>query len=193
MLRAQCNSVSADRAATSLLRLNQSYYDQGEKAGKLLAWRIKQQQAERTIGSIQDAGGVVKVNPLEINDTFKSFYEKLYTSEYPSGNDTQATFWDRLEFPEASEHSKSILNATLTVEEISNAIDYMRAGKASGPDELPIDIYKKFKDKLCSPLLEMFLETYENGLLPPSLRGALITLLLKLGKPQTKCDLANEL
>ena len=32
------------------------------------------------------------------------------------------------------------------------------------------------------------MESYENGLLPRSLRGALITLLLKPGKLHTKCD-----
>lgn len=34
----------------------------------------------------------------------------------------------------------------------------------------------------------MFLESLQNGILPPSLRGALITLLPKLGKVNDKCD-----
>jgi hypothetical protein len=66
LLRAQYNSISAGRAAVGLLRLNQSRYDQGEKAGNILAWRIKQQQAERAINSIQDAGGAVMVDPRRL-------------------------------------------------------------------------------------------------------------------------------
>ena len=188
VLRAQYDKISASNVAASLQKLNQTYYDQGEKAGKLLAWRIKQQQAERAINSIEVIGGEVTVHPAEINKAFKSFYEGLYASEYPNNADSQSSFLNNLDFPTLSEIGYNALNAELTEEEISLAIDGMSAGKASGPDGLPIDIYKRFKSKLCRPLLEMFLESYNNGILPPSLRGALITLILKPGKPQTKCD-----
>lgn len=36
--------------------------------------------------------------------------------------------------------------------------------------------------------LEMFTESFQNGTLPLSLRGALITLLPKVGKPKDKCE-----
>lgn len=42
VLRTEYNKLPSDKAAKSLLWLNQAFYDQGEKAGKLLAWRIKQ-------------------------------------------------------------------------------------------------------------------------------------------------------
>ena len=63
----------------------------------------------------------------------------------------------------------------------------MKAGKTAGPDGLPIDLYKKFKQKLLKPLLEMFLEAFNNGGLPISLTGASITLLPKPGKPNDRC------
>ncbi len=44
-LRTQYNELSAKKAAASLMMLRQNYYDQGEKAGKLLAWRIKQKHS----------------------------------------------------------------------------------------------------------------------------------------------------
>lgn len=34
----------------------------------------------------------------------------------------------------------------------------------------------------------MFKESFHNGVLPSSLRGALITLLPKVGKPNNKCE-----
>lgn len=55
-------------------------------------------------------------------------------------------------------------------------------GNSAGSDGLPIDIYKQFKDKLIQPLLGMILESYEKEDLPPSLPGALISLMLKPGK-----------
>ncbi len=57
------------------------------------------------------------------------------------------------------------------------AIDLMKAGKAAGPDGLPIDIYKKFKDKLVRPLLDMLVEAFAENKLPMSLNEAINYLI----------------
>lgn len=41
---------------------------------------------------------------------------------------------------------------------------------------------------MLTPILEMFTESFRNGILPSSLRGALITLLPKVDKPTNKCE-----
>lgn len=46
--------MSATKEMSSLLRLKQTFYDQGEKPGKVLAWRIKQLQNEQLITSLQN-------------------------------------------------------------------------------------------------------------------------------------------
>lgn len=81
-LRAQYEEMSASRVASSMMKLKQSYYDQGEKPGKLLAWRIKQLQSESAINSIQEEGGDVMTDPVKINNVFKDFFSSLYSSEY---------------------------------------------------------------------------------------------------------------
>ena len=43
-LRAKYNVLSTNKATKNLMKLKQSYYEQGEKASKLLAWRIKQME-----------------------------------------------------------------------------------------------------------------------------------------------------
>ena len=89
---------------------------------------------------------------------------------------------DGLDIPTISEVTKHELDRELELEEVSNAILKMRGGKAAGPDGLPIDIYKEFKDRLIGPLLDMYVEAFRQGSLPPSLKSALITLILKPGK-----------
>lgn len=83
-LRIEYNKLSSDAAAKSLMWLKQSYYDQGEKAGRLLAWRIKKMQSERAISSIKTSSGNVTVDPSEIYDSFREFYENVYKSEHAS-------------------------------------------------------------------------------------------------------------
>lgn len=188
LLRSQYNEMSASKAAASLLRTKQAFFDQGEKPGKLLAWRIKQMQNERAITIVQKEDGDFTMEPLEINNAYRLFYEGLYSSDESLHPDSIKTFLDGLVIPTIPERRSEGLGAKLTLGEISDAIDNMKSGKAAGPDGLPIDIYKKFKAKLQSPLLEMFSESFQDGSLPPSLRGALITLLPKPGKPSDKCE-----
>lgn len=190
ILRAQYNETTASKAAADLLKLKQCIFDQGEKPGKILAWRLKQQQTERSIASLKNGKGGHIVDPVAINDKFRDFYEKLYSSEVDIGLTDLGSdpFLNKLNFPQIEENERSTLGASLTLEEISEAIRCMNSGKAAGPDGLPIEIYKIFESKLRKPLLEMFSESLQKGVLPPSLRGALITLLPKPGKPSDKCE-----
>ena len=91
-------------------------------------------------------------------------------------------------FSKVSDNDSSFLDSALTAIEIGEAIDAMNSGKAAGPDGLPIDIYKKCRGKLITPIKDMLQESYENGRLPLSLRGAVITLILKPNKPANKCQ-----
>ena len=185
--RAQYNELSSNKALSDLTRLRQSFYEQGEKAGKLLAWRIKVLQSERAISEITNSSGALTTDPTEINDTFKSYYEKLYTSEPPSDPMLQTTFLDGLEFPRLSDDERNVLDRPIQLAELFEAVGEMSGGKAPGPDGIPIDIYKTFKKKLLPPFLDMVKEAFEKGL-PPTLQSALITVILKPGKSPSRCE-----
>lgn len=186
-LKAEYEVLSTQKAEGGLLRLKQTFYEQGGKPSRLLAWQIKKLDTEKTINAITNEKGDITNIPREINQTFVSFYNKLYQSEYPANSINQNIFLDNLEIPSISEETKLELDKKLDATDINAAICNMKGGKAAGPDGLPIDIYKIFKDKLIAPLLEMYTEAFEGGHLPQSLQNALITLILKPGKPPTEC------
>ncbi len=126
------------------------------------------------------------MNSVEINSSFRTFYESIYRSEYPDNAQLQSEFLDQLDIPTMMDQDKTELDKHLTVEEMSEVVRSMRSGKTPGADRIPIEIYKLFPNKLLPPLLEMFEEACELGSLPPSLRSVLITLVLKPGKPPTE-------
>ncbi len=97
----------------------------------------------------------------------------------------QNILFDELEFPQLAEDAKLDLENNLSIEELVDAVQSMNSGKAPEPDGLPVEIYKTFSKRLMPYLLEMYTESYETGILPPSLRSALITLVLKPGKSPT--------
>lgn len=187
LLRAEYEKQSSFKAASSLLRLKQSFYEQGDRAGKLLAWQIKQLESKTIITTLENKGQTI-VSPKEINNAFKEYYQSLYNTETNCNIQTMNEVLDRLNTPTISEEQKKELELEMTKEDISSAIDAMKLGKRAGPDGIPIDIYRKFKDKLLTPLLDMITETFERNCLPPSLNEALIVLLPKPGKPPTKCE-----
>lgn len=121
-LRAQYEEMSASRVASSMMKLKQSYYDQGEKPGKLLAWRIKQLQSESAINSIQEEGGDITTDPVKINNAFKDFFSSLYSSEYTEDRKQQETFLNEIKIPKISNEVKYNLEADLSEEEVLSAI-----------------------------------------------------------------------
>lgn len=182
ILKAQYNELTSSKIVKNLMWLKQSYYDQGEKNGKLLAWRIKKIQTDRTINSIIDENGEDIVDSQEINNVLKAYYENLYKSEYANFSERQNSFLDKLNFPTLSNEDRCKLEGNLSIEELQEALQCMNNGKAPGPDGIPVEIYKKFAVKLMPHLLDVFNESLEKGVLPPSLRSAIITLVLKPGK-----------
>lgn len=171
-----------------MLRLNQTFYEHGEKPGKLLAWQTKQLETRRTDTSVFNDSGETITDPSGINNTFWTYYENLYKSQTEFDPQAQKTFMDRLNIPTIPQEFAEQLEADLTQEVISTAIDDMKVGKTPGPDGIPVDLYNVFKSKLLQPLLEIFLEAFQTGSLSRSMAGALITLLPKPGKSNNRCE-----
>lgn len=188
ILRAKYNELSTNKVLYSIMRLKQTFYDQGEKAGKLVAWRLKSIQNERSILEIESEEKISITNLQEINNYFQSFYSKLYTSESPATSHMLHSFLGQIEIPVLSEDAKKELNSPIVLSELSDAIDSLKGGKAPGPDGIPIKIYKNYKNMLSVSLLNMCKESLKKGELPISLWNTLITLILKPGKPSPMCE-----
>lgn len=97
------------------------------------------------------------MDPIEINNKFRDFYQQLYKSKYKANNKTvQKLFLDQLQFQTISEDERTALDSALTTEDLSEAIGDINSVKSPGPDGLPVEFYKTFKRKLVRPLLDMY-------------------------------------
>lgn len=74
-------------------------------------------------------------------------------------------FLDEQLIPCISNERNEDLELEINEEEIGQAIHSMQSGKRAGPDGPPIDLYKTFKKKLLTPLLELFLEAFLKHLI----------------------------
>ncbi len=62
---------------------------------------------------------------------------------------------DKLNIPKISEVNKKKLDKQLCIDEVSEAIGALKPRKTAGPD-----LYKHFKEKVITPLYEMYLESF---------------------------------
>lgn len=159
-LKMKYNELSLEHAKKSLMRLKQTYYEGGERVGKLLAWRIKQLQTERAINSIQIKEGEVTFDQtFEINVVFRNYYQALYSSEYlESATEKQKVFLDTLDFGSTDLGFMVSLEDDLKSEELSEAIISMKGGKTPSPDGIPIELYNIFHHKLITAVITLLLK-----------------------------------
>ena len=68
-----------------------------------------------------------------------------------------------------------------------NAIGTLQNGKAGGPDGYSSEFYKEFTGLFVDPLVSMFNDAFSNKELPPTLKEANISLILKKGKCPESC------
>ena len=74
-----------------------------------------------------------------------------------------------------------------TQELLEGVIQALPSNKAPGPDGYTGEFFKSFATELAPPLLEVYKEALERGVLPPTLRQALISLVPKKGKDLEDC------
>lgn len=70
-----------------------------------------------------------------------SFYSSLY-SPHSIDFSLANNFLDKIKLPSVTPSQLQILNAPISLSEISNAINHIALGKASGPDNLTGEFYK---------------------------------------------------
>jgi len=76
----------------------------------------------------------------------------------------------------------------ISLEEFSNAIKSLQSGRSPGPDGYIAKFYKKkLFPKIGHTLLDMYNESFANGILPATLSQTIISLILKKTKGPFDC------
>lgn len=185
-LQAEFEVLATDHTIEMLLISRYTYYEQGDKASRLLAYQLRQTSASHQIPQIQTSTGLT-IDPKKINDEFKDFYTSLYTSENTADYSHLDSFFNSLDIPTVHPDSVNDLERNITVEELTTTVKSMQCGKCPGPDGYTAEFYKKFLHKLAPILIDMFNESFESLKLPQTLTQASISLILKKNKDLLFC------
>uniref|UniRef100_A0A3Q3FNA9 Reverse transcriptase domain-containing protein n=1 Tax=Labrus bergylta TaxID=56723 RepID=A0A3Q3FNA9_9LABR len=163
-----------------LYRLKAKYFENGDKAGKLLAYTLQKARASRIIPAIKSKNAAVLKSPQEINNRFQKFYKNLYLPEITTSPDKLDKFFSKIKMPKLSEED-------ISQGEIRDAIKCLSSGKTPGDDGYSINFYKMFVDQLAGKIQKLFNEAKDGGRLPETTQSLLITLLPKPNKDPLQC------
>lgn len=99
-VRKEINNLLQHEVETKARYLKQNYYESGPKAMKLLARRLRKQQAETTVNKIYDPKtNKPKYKPKEIENIFREYYKELYSESPASNQEDIKIFLDSLDLP----------------------------------------------------------------------------------------------
>ena len=88
--------ISTHVIECQLLKSRSQFYIHGDKSGKLLA---NQSKAQQHITKIRMEDGTITTDHSKINDAFRNFYSRLYTSEFPKDCNSLENFLNQLDIP----------------------------------------------------------------------------------------------
>uniref|UniRef100_H3AT54 Endonuclease/exonuclease/phosphatase domain-containing protein n=1 Tax=Latimeria chalumnae TaxID=7897 RepID=H3AT54_LATCH len=113
-------SLQHDLNVLSSSKAERAFYARGDKAGKLLAWQLRREEADRYIPSIKLPDDDVSFSPGAINGAFRSYYSSLYSTQLGGvgWKRSMLSFLDGVEIPKLSGDQGEQLGAPLSLTEI---------------------------------------------------------------------------
>lgn len=168
-VKADLQSLLHEETANALFQLRKRHFESGDKAGKMLAHKLKQVENMHFIPAVSDSEGTPHTDNTSINLAFKQFYSYLYTSEYKAKDQDLNTFFNGLDLPALSVSDNAEMESPITQSEIEQAISKLASGKTPGEDGFTIEFYKRYSKDLSPILLMLFNEAIETELMPPSM------------------------
>ena len=126
--------------------------------------------------------------PEEIQESFETYYNNLYSQCNLAGASTVKQFLETLDLPSIGEEQNKFITQEITRAEIDRAISRLKTNKVPGGDGLPAEWYKIFRNSLTPILLKCFNHVLKGGETPASWKQAIISVIPKAGKEKTECS-----
>lgn len=188
IIKSEIDEINTQEIQKKLLFTKQLYYDTGGKALKLLSYRLRKQQAEKTIYKIRNPNTKnIETDPKKIKQCFEEYYQKLYSQPQLSNNNQIDTFLSSLNLPTVSDTQNQRLTSKITKEEVQAAIKRLKTGKSPGADGFNSEWYKNMQEELIPTLLKAFNWVMEKKIIPTSWSEAIISIIPKENKDKLEC------
>lgn len=156
-LKREIDDINTLDVQKKLIFTKQLHYDSGGKSLKLLSYKLRKQQAERTIHKIKNPlNNNVENEHDKIKQCFQNYYRNLYSQTYIDNDRDIDAFLLQLNLPTLTDEQNDKLTSPITKEEIHVAIKRLKKGKMAGTDGFGPEWYKTMENYLTPSLLKTF-------------------------------------
>lgn len=185
-LQLPLDKISQEKNNFLIHQLKYELVEKNNISGKYLSNLLQRKKDKSMITSIQTTENQLTHNQHEINNTFFSFYEKLYKSENEPNPTKMQSFFKAINLPQLPPDMANFLDSPLSLQDLHKALVQMPNNKAPGPDGYPPEFYKHFWSLLSPLFFRTVIEIKNTSQIPPHMNTAAITLLLKPDKNPTQ-------
>jgi hypothetical protein len=186
-LRSEINQVETRRTIQRINQRRSWFFEKLNKIDKPLDRLTRGHRDSILINKIRNEKGDIRTDPLEIQNTIRYFYKRLYTTKLEN-LDEMDKFLDRYQVPKLNQDQVNDLNSPISPREIEAVINSLPTKKSPGPDGFSAEFYQTFKEDLIQVLHKLFHKIKAEGTLPSSFFEATITLIPKPQKDPTKIE-----
>lgn len=182
------NSLFTSKAEYALQKVKGRHYEQGEKAGRLLAAQLRQREVAMAIPAIKTSEGTMLTRPQDIVNEFASYYQSLYTPDAQIDHKKMLSFLSQVNLPSLSDEDRALLDGDITNEEISQAVAKLPYHKAPGEDCFPAEFYRLSGEQIIDSLYAAVQEANSTTSLGCISNKGIIAILPKPRKDPLICS-----
>ena len=176
-LKEQLDVLYQNKAIGAQIRSKVRFVEEGERSTEYFLAVEKHRQNNNCIKALRYKG-ITYSEDDEILDVASKFYAELYTGK-TQGVDAINEYLDKVNLPELSPERQNSCEGLISQQECEDALKKIKTNKSPGDDGIPIEFYKAFWNEIGSLLVDVYNESFENKILPLSMRKSVITLIHK--------------
>jgi hypothetical protein len=174
-LEVRLKNILDKRLEGSKVRSRVQHIDNLEKPTSFFFRRENRNLENKTI-TFLNIDGIKHDQNNDILDQCRIFYKELLSEEAIDQNLVKYFLSD---LPRLSEESRQSCESIISKEEILSSLKRMKNGKCPGSDGLPKEFYTEYIHLFIDEFVKVANLSFQQGILPESLRHGIITLLCK--------------
>ena len=174
----------ADRQQAELATASErrDWLHSGERPGPLLSAKLRRPQGSAGIAAVRTPAGPLTGSPAGIATVLAKFFADVSAAPASSPLAQQAVLRSMAAAPQLSAADSALLDSPLvTVAEVCTALRRARPGTAPGPDGLPMDLFRKYREQFAPLLSRLFSVLASGSALPTAFHDGAIAVLHKAG------------
>ena len=180
-MQKELSALDLDSAEYALLHIKQRYYIGGNKAGRMLANKLRAKTMQQGVSALRGLNGALLHSDADIAAEFGRFYADIYSS-LPVAEQDIACYLVGIPLPSLSPDEIEQLEADIRLEEVISAISRLQLGKAPGSVGFTPAFYKQYCKVLAQILVPLSNSFASRGTYPGTMLEVVISVILKPGK-----------